>query len=141
MGAQMEMVVLGWFVLNLTNSPFLVGLVGSSRLAANILALFAGVVADKLPRHFLLAAVGFTMSLLGFLLLILLVSDTLEVWRGNLSGQHVRHSGKGANFDIQATACAAGPRLHQVAKPIRHHADNPWICGNGEPIREDFTRT
>ena len=70
MGAQMEMVVLGWFVLNLTNSPFLVGLVGSSRLAANILALFAGVVTDKLPRHLLLAGVGFTMSSLAFLLLI-----------------------------------------------------------------------
>lgn len=76
----MEMVVLGWFVLNLTNSPFLVGLVGSSRLAANILAIFAGVVVDKFPRHLLLSAVGFTMFSLAFLLLILILTDTLEIW-------------------------------------------------------------
>ena len=31
-GQQMETVVLGWFVLQLTNSPFLVGLVTTARL-------------------------------------------------------------------------------------------------------------
>jgi predicted MFS family arabinose efflux permease len=80
MGAQMEMVVMAWFVLNLTNSPFLVGLAGSARLAANILALFAGAIADRLPRHLLLAGVGFAMGSLACVLLILLLTDTLEVW-------------------------------------------------------------
>jgi predicted MFS family arabinose efflux permease len=80
MGAQMETVVLAWFVLNLTDSPFMVGLAGSARMAANILALFAGAIADRVPRHWLLAAVEFTMSALGLLMLALLLTDTLEVW-------------------------------------------------------------
>jgi len=80
MGAQMETVVAAWFVLTLTDSPFLVGLAGSARLAANILALFAGAIADRLPRHLLLAAVGFIMSSLGLLMLVLLLTGLLEVW-------------------------------------------------------------
>ena len=81
MGAQMETMVLGWFVLNLTDSPFLVGLVGTARLGANILALYAGVVADRFPRHFLLALVGFTMSSTSLVMIILLVTGLLEVWQ------------------------------------------------------------
>ncbi len=49
-------------------------------MAANILALFAGAVADRLPRHLLLAASGFVTSLLALIILILLLSDLLEVW-------------------------------------------------------------
>ena len=81
MGAQMETMVLGWFVLNLTDSPFLVGLVGTSRLGANILALYAGVVADRFPRHFLLALVGFAMSSTSLIMLVLLITGLLEVWQ------------------------------------------------------------
>ena len=78
MGAQMETMVVAWFVLTLTNSPFLVGLAGSARMAANILALFAGAIADRLPRHLLLAASGFVTSLLALIILILLLSNLLE---------------------------------------------------------------
>ena len=45
-GNQMEMVVLGWFVLTLTDSPFLVGAISAARMSLNIMALFAGAVAD-----------------------------------------------------------------------------------------------
>ena len=80
MGAQMETLVMAWFVLTLTDSPFLVGLAGSARMAANILALFAGAIADRMPRHLLLSGVGFVMGSLAIILLALLLTDTLEVW-------------------------------------------------------------
>ncbi|HCP22703.1 MAG TPA: hypothetical protein DIT90_01105, partial [Dehalococcoidia bacterium] len=60
MGTQMEAVVLGWFVLTLTDSPFLVGAISAARMALNVLALFAGAVADRVPRHRLLAGVEFS---------------------------------------------------------------------------------
>ena len=76
----METLVMAWFVLTLTDSPFLVGLAGSARMAANILALFAGAIADRMPRHLLLSGVGFVMGSLAIILLALLLTDTLEVW-------------------------------------------------------------
>ena len=76
----MESVALGWLVLNLTDSPFLVGLIASARMALNFLALFAGAVADRMPRHLLVAAVMFAVSLLSLGMFALLLSGRLEVW-------------------------------------------------------------
>lgn len=80
MGSQMEAVVLGWFILDLTGSPFLVGLISAARMGLNFLALFAGAIVDRLPRHRVLAAVEFTMASLGLLMLILITNGLLEVW-------------------------------------------------------------
>lgn len=80
MGTQMEAVVLGWYVLTLTGSPFLVGLISAARMSLNFLALFAGAIVDRLPRHKVLAAVEFTMTALGLLMIGLIVSGLLEVW-------------------------------------------------------------
>ncbi len=80
MGTQMESAVLGWFVLTLTDSPFLVGLIAAARMALNFLALFAGAIADRLPRNLLLAAVEFVMGAFGILMLTLILTGLLEVW-------------------------------------------------------------
>lgn len=80
MGTQMEAAVLGWFVLTLTDSPFLVGLIAAARMALNFLALFAGAIADRLPRNLVLAAVEFIMALLGLLMLALILTERLAVW-------------------------------------------------------------
>jgi MFS family permease len=79
-GTQMEAVVLGWFVLTLTDSPFLVGLIAAARMALNFLALVAGAVADRVRRQRLLAAVEFIMTALGLLILALVLSGFLQVW-------------------------------------------------------------
>ena len=71
---QMEQVVLGWYVLTLTASPFLVGLVGSARMALNSLALFTGAIADRVPRQ-RLWGVESSMDLLGTGMLVLIISD------------------------------------------------------------------
>ena len=80
MGTQMESAVLGWFVLTLTDSPFLVGSIAAARMALNFLALFAGALADRLPRNILLSTVEFIMGSLGILMLILILTCLLEVW-------------------------------------------------------------
>ena len=79
-GTQMESAVLGWFVLSLTDSPFLVGSIAAARMALNFLALFAGAIADRLPRNVLLVSVEFVMGIMGILMLALILTDLLEVW-------------------------------------------------------------
>ena len=80
MGTQMEAVVLGWFILTLTDSPFLVGAISAARMALNIMALFAGAIADRVPRHKLLAAVEFLMAGFAGIMLALIFSGRLETW-------------------------------------------------------------
>jgi MFS family permease len=56
-GMMGETVVLGWLTLELTNSPFLVGVaMGTRALPLFFVGVPAGVVADRLPRHRLLIA-------------------------------------------------------------------------------------
>ena len=80
MGTQMEAAVLGWYILTLTDSPFLVGLITAARMSLNLLALFAGAIVDRVPRHQLLAAVEIGLASLGLVMLVLILSDHLEVW-------------------------------------------------------------
>ena len=80
MGTQMESAVLGWFMLTLTDSPFLVGAIAGARMAMNFLAIFAGAVIDLLPRNWILATVEFVMGSMGFLMLALILTGWLEVW-------------------------------------------------------------
>ena len=78
MGNQTEALVLGWFVLTLTDSPFLVGLITAARLFMNPLAVFAGAIADRVPRNLLLAIVEFTVAATGLLMLVLIITDSLD---------------------------------------------------------------
>ena len=80
MGTQMEMVVLGWFILTLTDSPFLVGAISAARMSLNVMALFAGAIADRVPRQRILAAVEFMMAGFAVVMLLLIVSGRLELW-------------------------------------------------------------
>jgi MFS transporter len=57
-------VVLGWLALELTNSPFFVGLAMSARaLPLFFVGAPAGVLADRVPRHLLLVATGVGQAL------------------------------------------------------------------------------
>jgi MFS family permease len=94
-GMMAETVTLGWLALELTNSPFLVGVA----MAARMLPLFfvgvpAGVLADRFPRHRLLMLTGAgqaatsvmlgTITLLGLVTLahVLLLTLAAGVFRG-----------------------------------------------------------
>ena len=76
----MEAVVLGWFILTLTDSPFLVGVISAARMALNIMALFAGAIADRVPRQKILATVEFLMAGFAAVTLLLILTGQLETW-------------------------------------------------------------
>ena len=80
MGSQMETVVVVWYVLNWTDSPLLAGLTATARLGFNFLALFAGATADLVPRRTLMIIVQAVLASLAVLMLILIVTDLIEVW-------------------------------------------------------------
>jgi MFS family permease len=79
-GQQMEVIVLAWFVLQLTNSPFLVGLITSALLGGTILGAFSGALADRLPRRLvLMSAQGITAALCA-IMVGLIITSMLETW-------------------------------------------------------------
>jgi transmembrane secretion effector len=78
-GMMGETVVLGWLTLELTNSPFLVGVaMGARSIPLFFVGIPAGALADRLPRHRLLMATAagqaLTAAILGLLTLFELVS-------------------------------------------------------------------
>ena len=78
-GNMGEFVVLGWLALELTNSPFLVGVaLGTRGLPLFLVGVPAGVLADRFPRNRLLILTGVlqavTAATLGLLTLLGLVS-------------------------------------------------------------------
>ena len=79
-GRQMEVIAILWLVLELTGNAVLVGLAGAAPLSLAFLSVFAGAVVDRLPRRLLLAVMQFIAAGLAFVLMALLVMDTLKVW-------------------------------------------------------------
>ena len=79
-GRQMEVIAILWLVLELTGNAVLVGLAGAAPLSLAFLSVFAGAVVDRLPRRLLLAVMQFIAAALAFVLMALLVMDTLKVW-------------------------------------------------------------
>jgi len=80
-GMMGETVVLGWLTLELTNSPFLVGVaMGARSIPLFFVGVPAGVLADRFPRHRLMMLTGIgqalTAATLGVLALLGLASLT-----------------------------------------------------------------
>jgi hypothetical protein len=78
-GMMGEVVVLGWLTLELTNSPFMVGVaMGTRALPLFFVGVLAGALADRFPRHRLLmltsAGQAITAGTLGTLTLLGVVS-------------------------------------------------------------------
>ena len=80
-GTWMQLVGSGWLVLQLTNSPFWLG-VESFAAAAPILAfsLPAGVVADRVDRRRLLLALQAATAVLALLLTVLALLGVVRLW-------------------------------------------------------------
>src|SRR5262245_52090012 len=77
----METGVLGWLLLNLTNSPWHVALVGVAR-SAPLLAfgLFAGLIADRTNRWWVMLCTQSVNALATGVLLLLLLSGSIRSW-------------------------------------------------------------
>jgi MFS family permease len=71
----------GWLVLILTNSPALLGLAGTATgLPTLFLALYAGVLADRMDRRRLLVVTNAVAALVAFTLALLVTLDVVEYW-------------------------------------------------------------
>ena len=78
--AEMETLLLGWYVLVDTGSPFLVGLVGALRFGGLLLAPLYGVVADQVDRRRLLLALRVGQGALAAAFAALAFSGSLQPW-------------------------------------------------------------
>jgi MFS transporter, DHA1 family, staphyloferrin A biosynthesis exporter len=118
-GMMGENVVLGWFTLELTNSPFMVGLaLGMRMLPLFFVGVPAGALADRFPRHRLLMLTGggqaVTAAALGILILsgrarfghVLLLTLLAGVLRGieHASRQSYTHDVVGAGSLVAGLA-------------------------------------
>jgi len=80
-GTWMQSVAQSWLVLELTNSPFLLGLVGTLQFAPVLfLSFFAGALADRLPRRRLLIATQSLMCAQAFVLAALVTRGHVQYW-------------------------------------------------------------
>jgi len=77
----MQTVVVGWLVLELTDSAFLVGLVGACQWGPMLLGAFTGLIADRLNRRVVLIWLQFSSAMACFLLGFLIVTDLIQTWQ------------------------------------------------------------
>ncbi len=80
-GTWMQVVAQGWVVYNLTDSPFMLGLVNFVALLPVLpVSLLAGVLSDRFPRRRLILLSEIVLMLQAFTMAVLLWLDIVEVW-------------------------------------------------------------
>lgn len=80
-GSWMQMVAQGWLILQLTDSPFYLGLVGLVRaIPALSITLIGGVLADRLDRRRVLLVTQIIAGVLAFTMAFLDLSGLITVW-------------------------------------------------------------
>lgn len=80
-GTWMQNVGQSWLVYTLTDSPLLLGLVGTIQfLPVTIFSLFAGVVVDKYPKKKILLLTQSISMILAFILSILVFTNKVQYW-------------------------------------------------------------
>jgi len=79
-GRWMETVVGAWLVLELTDSPFLVGLLGTCRFISMLLGPFCGAAADRFDRRRILILVQVVYALGSLAIMLLFLTSRLGVW-------------------------------------------------------------
>jgi len=80
-GSWIQNVAQGWLVLELTNSPFLLGLVNSiGSLPVLFFSMFAGVIADRVRKRNLIIMTQTALTILAFALGILTSTGLVKIW-------------------------------------------------------------
>ena len=78
--AEMETLILGWYLLVETNSPLLVGLLGALRFGGTLLSPIYGVLADRVDRRAMLIAIRIIFFATAATIMILGLASVLEPW-------------------------------------------------------------
>lgn len=79
-GRWIETIVGAWIVLELTDSPFLVGLLGACRFASMLLGPYCGTIADRFNRRQILIAAQVMYATGSLIIMTLFLTSQLEVW-------------------------------------------------------------
>jgi MFS family permease len=80
-GTWMQRIALGWLVYRLTNSAFLLGLVGfASQIPTFLLAPFAGVLADRRDQHHILILTQILAMAQAFVLSFFVLFHLIRIW-------------------------------------------------------------
>jgi MFS family permease len=80
-GTWMQAIAMSWLVYRLTNSAFLLGIVGFlGQLPAFLFMPFAGVFADRYNRHRILLVTQSLAMLQALVLTVLVFTNTIAVW-------------------------------------------------------------
>ena len=78
---QMEFLVLAWFVLLETDSPFLVGLYGALRFTGTLFAPFYGIVVDRYDRLKLLRTARIIFMVIAVIIAALSFLGQINIWQ------------------------------------------------------------
>ncbi|MFL5755727.1 MAG: MFS transporter, partial [Chloroflexota bacterium] len=80
-GTWMQQVAQAWLVLQLTHDPIWLGIVAAAQfIPVMIFGLFAGVLADALPKRRVLIWTQASMMILAGILAALVYANVVEVW-------------------------------------------------------------
>ncbi|HMN49059.1 MAG TPA: MFS transporter [Ignavibacteriaceae bacterium] len=80
-GTWMQQIALGWLVYRLTDSPFLLGIVGfAGQIPTFILAPLAGVLADRFNRHHIIILTQSLAMIQAAILAVLTLTNTIQIW-------------------------------------------------------------
>lgn len=81
MGTYIQNLALGWLIYRLTNSPFLLGVIGfAGQIPSLFLTPIAGVYADRVNRRMVLIGSQTLSMLMAFTLAILYLTNTIQIW-------------------------------------------------------------
>ena len=79
-GTWIQQIAMGWLVYRMTNSAFLLGLIGfSSQICIFFFSPFAGVLSDRWNRHHILIATQLLAMVQAFILTTLTLTGTITV--------------------------------------------------------------
>jgi MFS family permease len=80
-GTWMQRIAQAWLVLNLTRSPFLLGVVGALQwMPVLLLSLVGGVIADRFSKRSLLVATQSAQMIQAFVLGALVLTGAIQYW-------------------------------------------------------------
>jgi len=81
-GTWMQRIAMGWLIYRLTNSAFLLGLIGfTSQIPIFILGPFTGVFADRWNRHRAIIITQILAMIQAFILAALVLSGIIKIWQ------------------------------------------------------------
>src|SRR3989344_8206391 len=80
-GNWMQVVGLGWLVLQLTGSGTMLGVVGAFRFAPMLLGgLFAGIIVDRFDKRHILYITQSSFAIISLALALLIYTDLIQIW-------------------------------------------------------------